>query len=102
MTAVFTPGWYPVAVSDEYTPEMLAMLEAQREYFASDDHIRREVEIWRDTTPEERLAEMAEMCAGGAFFLEQLSPEMLERMIEPDPLPDDSAEIFMALRRDRR
>lgn len=35
---------------DEYTPEMLAMLERQREHFASDDHVRREVEVWRDST----------------------------------------------------
>jgi len=39
------------------------MLEAQRAYFASDDHIRREVAVWADITPEERLAEAAQMCA---------------------------------------
>lgn len=42
-------AWYPAGV--EYTPEILAMLEAQRQHFASDDHIRREVEAWRDATP---------------------------------------------------
>lgn len=86
-------------MSDEYTPAMLAMLEAQREYFASDDHIRREVAVWADTTPEERLAEMAEMCAAGDFFLSQLEPEALERALQRDPLPEDSEEIFMAIRR---
>ncbi len=89
-------------MSDEYTPEMLAMLEAQRAYFASDDHIRREVEIWADTTPEQRLAELAEMCAAGDHFLSQLDPATLERVLQPDPLPSDSLAIFMALQQDRR
>ena len=82
----------------EYTPEMLAMLERQREYFSSDDHIRREVEVWRDATPEERLATVAEMCAAGDFFLSQLDPEVLERVLQPEPLPDDTIAILMALR----
>jgi hypothetical protein len=91
-----------VTVADEYTPEMRAMLEAQRAYFASDEHIRREVAIWADTTPEERLAELAEMCAAGDFFLSQLDPAALERALAREPLPDDSLEIFMALRRQQR
>lgn len=85
-------------IVDEYTPEMLAMLERQREYFSSDDHIRREVAVWRDTTPEERLAEVAEMCAAGDFFLSQLDPQTLERVLKPEPLPDDTISILMALR----
>src|SRR5262249_4229429 len=89
-------AWDRVVV--EYTPEMLAMLEAQRQHFASDDHIRREVEAWRDATPEERLAAVAEMCAAGDYFLSQLDPETLERVLRPVPLPDDTIEILMALR----
>jgi hypothetical protein len=83
---------------DEYTPEMLAMLERQREHFSSDDHIRREVEVWRDATPEERLAEVAEMCAAGDFFLSQLDPPALDRVLRPEPLPADTVAILMALR----
>ena len=78
---------------------MIAMLEAQRAYFASDDHIRREVAVWADSTPEERLAEMAEMCAAGDYFLSRLEPAALERALHREPLPADSAEIFMAIRR---
>jgi hypothetical protein len=77
---------------------MLAMLEAQRQHFASDDHIRRETEVWRDATPEERLAAVAEMCAAGDYFLSQLDPETLERVLQPVPLPDDTIQILMALR----
>lgn len=74
------------------------MLEAQRQHFASDDHIRREVEAWRDATPEERLAAVAKMCAAGDYFLPQLDPETLERVLHPVPLAGDTIEILMALR----
>jgi hypothetical protein len=87
---------------DEYTPEMLAMLERQREYFSSDDHIRREVEVWRDCTPEERLAELAEMCTAGDFFLSQLDPQLLECVLEPEPLPEDTIALLTALRQTGR
>jgi hypothetical protein len=89
-------GWYPRFM--EYTVEMLALIEVQREYFASDDHIRRDVEPWRDASPEERLAAVAEMCAAGDYFLSQLDPETLERVLRPVRLPDDTIEILMALR----
>lgn len=81
-----------------YTPEMLAKLEAQRAYFASDAHIRREVEVWRDATPEERLAEVASMCAAGDAFLARQDPETLERLLRREPLPADTIEILAALR----
>lgn len=87
---------------EEYTPEMLAMLERQREHFSSDDHIRREVEIWRDSTPEERLAAAAEMCAAGYFFLSQLEPEIRERILEREPLPDDTIALLESLQRTSR
>lgn len=90
---------YPRIVA--YTPEMLAKLEAQRAHFASDDHIRREVEVWRDATPEERLAAAAEMCAAGDAFLARQDPETLERLIRPEPLPADTIELLAALRTSR-
>jgi hypothetical protein len=77
---------------------MLAIIEAQRQYFASDDHIRREVAPWRDASPEERLAAVAETCAAGDYFLSQLDPEALERVLRPVSLPDDTIAILMALR----
>jgi len=81
-----------------YTAEQLAMLEAQVAHFASDDHIRAEVEVWRDATPAERIAELEEMCAVADHFLSQLSPEQLERVMTREPLPPDSIAVLTALR----
>jgi hypothetical protein len=88
--------WYPRGV--EYTPEMRAMLEAQRAYFASDDHIRREVAMWTDSTPEERLAAAAKMCAAGYRFLLQTDHETLARIQACDAMPADTLAILAALR----
>ena len=42
-------------MTDHYTPEMLAMLERQREYFASDQLLIERAEPWRDATPEDLM-----------------------------------------------
>jgi hypothetical protein len=81
----------------EYTPEMLAMLERQREYFASDDLIKERAAVWRDATPQECLAALAESCADAAFFLSQYSPDVLEKALEPEPLPRDTVELLERL-----
>lgn len=83
-----------------YTPEMLAKLEAQRAHFASDDHIRREVAVWADATPAERLAALAEMCAAGAFFLEGERAVEESTAIE-DRYPADTLALMAALRTPR-
>lgn len=88
-------------MSGTYTPEQLAMLEAQVAHFASDDHIRAEVEVWRDATPTERLAELERMCAIADHFMSQLPPEQLERMMTREPLPEESISILAALRKQR-
>jgi hypothetical protein len=82
----------------DYTPEMRAMLEAQRAYFASDDHIRREVAMWIDSTPEERLDAAAKMCEAGHRFLMQTDDETLARIQACDAMPDDTIAILTALR----
>ena len=78
------------------------MLERQRAYLCSDDHVRREVEPWLDATPEERIGELAEMCEASQFFLSRLDPDDLERALRPDPLPPDSEAIFLAIRKHSR
>lgn len=83
-----------------YTPEQLAMLEAQVAYFASDEHVRAEVGVWRDAE-QERFAELKRMCEEADHFLAQLSPDELERALAPDPLPADSVALLAALRQAR-
>jgi hypothetical protein len=39
------------------------------------------------------------MCAAGDYFLSQLDRETLERVLLPVPLPHDTIEILIALRR---
>ena len=82
---------------EEYTPEMLAMLERQREYFASDELVKERAAVWRDATPQECLAALAESCADAAFFLSQYPPAVLEKALAPDPLPRDTVELLERL-----
>lgn len=93
------PECYSGHVASPYTAEQLAMLEAQVAHFASDDHIRAEVAVWRDATPAERLAEVAEMCAMADHFLDQVPPQQQERLLQREPLPADSLEVLAAIRR---
>jgi hypothetical protein len=86
-------------MSGSYTPEQLAMLEAQIAHFASDDHIRREVAVWRDSTPEERLAVAAEMCRVADQLLAQVPADQLERALAREPLPPDSIAMLEAIRK---
>lgn len=82
---------------EEYTPEMLAMLERQREHFASDEVIEERAAMWRDATPQECLAALAASCAEAAFFLSRYTPEVLEKALEPEPLPRDTVELLERL-----
>jgi len=67
--------------------EMLAVLEAQRAWFASDDHIKERAAIGRDATPEECLEAVAELCTEAALFLSRLSEAELDRALIPEPCP---------------
>ncbi len=82
---------------EEYTPEMLAMLERQREHFSSDELIKERAAVWMDATPQECLAALAESCAEAAFFLSQYSPDLLEKALEPEPLPRETVELLERL-----
>ena len=82
---------------DEYTPEMLAMLERQREHFASDERVKERAAVWRHATPQECLAALAASCAEAEHFLSLYSPEVLNKALEPDPLPRDTVELLERL-----
>lgn len=79
----------------------LDQLEAQRAYFASDDHIREEVAIWADATPEERLRELDAMSADNEAMLARIDDKALARMRELHRLTPDAEAILVNLRRAR-
>ncbi|HEY1548533.1 MAG TPA: hypothetical protein VGG28_11960 [Kofleriaceae bacterium] len=85
-------------MADPYSADQLAMLQRQIAHFASDDHIRAEVAVWRDATPTERLAELEAMCKVADHFLAQLAPDQLERVLTREPLPAESLARLAQLR----
>jgi hypothetical protein len=82
-----------------FTPQMLAQIEAQRAYFASDELIKERAALWRDATPEECLAATIAKCQEAAYFLDMKSPEELDRILEPEPIPADTLAILERLQR---
>lgn len=81
--------------------ELNAQLEAQRAYFASDEHIKERAAIWRDATREECVAAMIDKCREADYFLSLKSPDEIERVLEPEPIPPDTLAILEALQRVR-
>ena len=81
---------------------MLAQIEAQRAHFASDEHIQERAAVWRDVSPEECLAAVAESCAEAEYLLSLKSPQELDRVLAPEALPDDTVAILEALQRQAR
>lgn len=75
------------------------MLELQREHFASDDHIRQEVEIWADATPAQRLAEVAAMTRASSVLLDRMDDAQLRALRQVRELPTDTLAILERLRR---
>lgn len=84
-----------------FTPEALAQLEAQRAYFASDDHIRARAALWRDATPEQCLAAVAEQCREAEYFLSLKSEDELERLLATPTIPAETLALLEALQRPR-
>lgn len=80
---------------------MLAQLEAQRAYFASDDRIRERAAVWRDATPEQCLVAVIEQCREAEYFLSLKAPDELARVLAPEPLPADTIAILESLQRKR-
>jgi hypothetical protein len=83
-------------------PNPSAQLEAQREHFASDEHVREEVRAWADATPEERLRELAAMSAANDAMLARIDEATLERMHRARELPPDTVELLEQLVRAAR
>lgn len=83
------------------TSEMLAQLEAQRAYFASDEHLIERAQIWRDATPEECLAATFALCDDAEALLALKSSEERETILAREPLPPETAALLAQLARRR-
>lgn len=84
---------------DEYTPEMLAMLERQVAYFSSDELLLERAALWRDATPEECLIATRESCEEVEWMFGLMEPEVRERALQPEPVPDEIIAILEAMQR---
>jgi hypothetical protein len=78
---------------------MRARLEAQRAYFAGDDHIRDRAAVWRDASPAECLAAVIDQCREVEYFLSLKPPAELDRVLEPEPIPSATLQILEDLQR---
>jgi hypothetical protein len=78
-----------------------AILEAQRAYFGSDEHILDRAARYRGMSPEQCLVEVIDCARAGAQFLAMKSPAELAVVLEPEPLPADTLAILEQLHRRR-
>lgn len=78
---------------------MLAQLEAQRAYFASDEHLVERAAIWHDATPEECLAATFALCDDADALLSLKAPDEIERALARDPLPAETLELLAVFAR---
>jgi hypothetical protein len=74
-------------------------LDAQRAYFASDEHVKARAAVWSDASPEECLAAVIEQCRAADYLLDLKSPEDLVRVLERPPLPADTIALLEHLAR---
>jgi hypothetical protein len=86
-------------VDDDCTPEMLAMLDRQREYFASDQLLIDRAKPWRDATPEECLVATMESCREVDWMFSMMEPEVRERALRPEPIPEGVLAILEAMQK---
>ncbi|HET9485408.1 MAG TPA: hypothetical protein VFO79_15715 [Xanthomonadales bacterium] len=86
-------------MADEYTPEMLAMLQRQVEYFSSDEFLLERAAPYRAMSPAQCWAETVELCASLDWFLDRMEPEARARALAPEPMSDEIIGILETLQR---
>lgn len=86
-------------MAGEYTPEMIAMLEAQRAYFASDACLVERADESRELSPAECWAETVAVCADVEWMFSLMDPATRARAEEPEPLPGHVLATLEAMQR---
>jgi hypothetical protein len=81
------------------TPKMLAVIEAQRAHFASDEHVRERAALWRDASAEECLLATREACDMAMRMLAMKSAPERELALRAEPIPADTLRILESLQR---
>jgi hypothetical protein len=76
-----------------------AMLERQVAYFSSDQLLIDRAEPWRGVSPEECLVATMESCREVECMFAMMAPEVRERAMQPEPIPEDILLILQAIRR---
>ncbi|HEY4182392.1 MAG TPA: hypothetical protein VGM90_36415 [Kofleriaceae bacterium] len=79
----------------------LEILERQRAYFASDEHLRDRGAVWRDATPEECLVAVDELCRDAEEMYAIKTADERAALLRPVPLPADTLALLEALQRVR-
>jgi hypothetical protein len=77
------------------------VLKRQIEYFSSDDLLRDRAAPWRDASPEECLAATIESCKEAEAMFAMMEPEVRERALQPEPIPDDILAVLEAMQHER-
>ena len=75
------------------------MLDRQREYFASDQLLIERAEPWRDATPEDCLVATMESCREVEWMFAMMEPDVRERAMQPDPIPERVLAILQAMQK---
>ncbi|MBA3398292.1 MAG: hypothetical protein H0T89_37040 [Deltaproteobacteria bacterium] len=70
-----------------YTREMIAMLQAQRAYFSSDELVRDRAESFRGLSPEECWGATIEACEEVEWLFSLMDPETRARAELPEVVP---------------
>lgn len=80
------------------TAEQLAILEAQRAYFASDQRLRDVIAASDDETPSERLDAVAAACRDAMSVFAAIDPILQDRALAAARFPADTLVLLAALR----
>jgi hypothetical protein len=76
-----------------------AMLERQVAYFSSDQLLIDRAEPWRGVSPEECLVATMESCREVERMFEMMEPDVRERAMQPEPIPDHVLATLQAMQR---
>ncbi len=79
--------------------DALALIDAQRAYFASDERIRERAAAWADASPQECLESVREECEAAMQLIAMKPDAEQERALAPEPIPPQTIALLERLQR---